>query len=155
MWGKQIDVVCLTEKWLANSKILSIDGCIAYNLLRKSLDQKEVCHDEGVNMPSQVVVSPIPKFLELYVLWVWVRLRFVYYPPKAPFGKSLVNDLQLSVDHFWTIFTSASIVICGDFSDIKPSLLESCLSAKQVVKSPTRGSYLYDMVFTNLQQYYK
>lgn len=174
MRGKQIDVACLTETWLTNSSILSLDGYNAYILPRKSADEKkeEISHGGGVGLicrndtPSRILDPPIPKSPELEVLWVWVRPRFlprgvsslifgvVYYPPKAPFRKTLVNYLQYSVDHFRSKYPFAGIVICGDFNDIKPSWIESSLSLKQVVKSPTRGSNLLDMVFTNLEQYY-
>ncbi|KAK2720964.1 hypothetical protein QYM36_004749, partial [Artemia franciscana] len=69
-------------------------------------------------------------------------------------SERLVNYLQYAVDYFWSKFASDSIVICG-IVKAEPSWLESCLSLKQVVKSPTRGSNLLDMVFTNLEQCYK
>ena len=118
-------------------------------------------------MPSRVLDPPIPRSLELEVLCVWVRPCFlpkevfsiifgvVYYPSKATFRKTLVNYLEHTVDHFRTNMASAGNMIRGHFNDIRPSWLESRLSLKQVVMSPTRRSNLLQMVFTSLEQYYK
>jgi hypothetical protein len=83
-----------------------------------------------------------------------IAICAVYYPPGLPqdHHQSLKEYLSSTID-MWS--TNCDIILLGGFNDLEISLLSARHNLKQVVKAPTRGSSILDLIITNLLKYYQ
>ena len=99
------------------------------------------------------------------VLWVYTRpkrlprgvpcviLGCVYHPPSAN-DHEILDYISESLIKVEGLYPGCAIIIAGDFNKLNIKLLKRNFQLKQLVRSPTRGSNLLDLVLTNLHIYY-
>ena len=78
----------------------------------------------------------------------------VNHPPKAPNERELVEYIAHTVTNVKIKHLDCRVVICGDFNkaNIKPL---NNKGVKQVVRAPTRGSNVLDLIITDMSKLYK
>ena len=78
----------------------------------------------------------------------------VYHPPKASNESELIEHIAHTVTGVKIKHPGCRVVICGDFNkaNIKPL---SNKGVKQVVRAPTRGSNVLDLIITDMSKIYK
>ena len=97
---------------------------------------------------------PPPPPINILVTSLSIAVSIVYHPPNltAPEHKNLneclinITDLIRNKNH--------GVVLLGDFNDFDVRNLTSNQNLKQVVKQPTRGSTILDVIVTNLDKVY-
>ena len=67
-------------------------------------------------------------------------MHVVYYPPRDPYHKDLVNYLLSYTDNVRSFYTNADIIMSGDIKDLDPKWVSNSLSLDQIVSVPTRGN---------------
>ena len=108
---------------------------------------------------------PLPKSLE--VVWGLVRPKIItgsittiivccfYSPPRSRKNRALVDHITLTLQSLLKIHKDPGIIISGDRNSLDiSSLLSADPSLRQIVKQPTRGSNLLDIICTNLSRFY-
>ena len=167
---RQPSVVAVTESWL-NSDIedglVSING---YNIFRKDRSSRRgggIC----VYLP-QGTYAKRRLDLEhenLECLWLWLRptrlprplsgiaVCIVYHPPGLPVEnhRQLNEYLVLTIDSLRNQHPNCGLVLLGDFNDFDISNILSSHNLKQVVKIPTRGTAILDLIITNQPNLYE
>ena len=102
-------------------------------------------------------------------LWLWLRpprlprplcgiaICDVYHPPGLPQDdhQSLKENLSSTIDSLRNRYPNCGIILLGDFNDLETSILSTRHNLKQVVKAPTRGSSILDLIISNLSKYYQ
>ena len=86
-----------------------------------------------------------------------IAICAVYYPPCLPqdHHQSLKEYLSSTIDLLCNRYPNCDIILLGDFNDLEISLLSARHNLKQVVRAPTRGSSILDLIITNLLKYYQ
>ncbi|XP_035668168.1 uncharacterized protein LOC118410520 [Branchiostoma floridae] len=164
-------IACITESW-ANADVpddvLSMPG---FQLFRKDrLGQKGgglVAYISDT-IPARRLQDLEDKDLE--VVWIEVRPRrlprsvpvivlgIVYHPPCR--NNKVGNDQMLyhlvnTIDAIHRRQPQAGILLCGDVNRLPLRRIHAAHpTLKQIVKQPTRGSAILDVVITNLAQFY-
>lgn len=95
-----------------------------------------------------------PEFLEaVWLSFPTSKLIFVciYIPPDASVSKvSVIEDyIVTNADHFLTICSNFSLIICGDLNQFKLSHIVESLDLVNCVKEPTRGLAFLDCVLVS------
>jgi len=126
---------------------------------------------EHCHLCTRSILAEIIDFIvtptELECLWVLAKpywtprhitnlaICVVYNPPSSPYQDMLGDYLLHSIDKITTKYPHGGICIMGDFNrfEIKPVLHGSKLD--QVVKHPTRGGAVLDLIITNLKSSYQ
>ena len=83
-----------------------------------------------------------------------IILGIVYHPPKAD-NSIMSNYLYDCLVNIETQFQSSGTIILGDFNKLKTSRLQNSFKFKQLVKFPTRGQNILDLILTNIGSYYQ
>lgn len=80
----------------------------------------------------------------------------VYSSPgiSAQEGSDLIEHIIDSQDQVCSAFPDCGIVITGDFNMLNVADLLSCHNLKQVVREPTRGNNILDLIITNMFHFY-
>ena len=107
----------------------------------------------------------IPKSVE--VVWGLLRPKSVtgkistiivccfYSPPRSRKNSALVDHLTVTLHSLLKIHSGAGVIISGDRNSIEiPTLLSIDPTLRQIVKVPTRGLRILDVIITNLARYY-
>jgi hypothetical protein len=83
-------------------------------------------------------------------------LGVVYSPPgiSAQEGSDLIEHIIDSLDQVCSAFPDCGIVITGDFNMLNVADLLSSHNLKQVVREPTRGNNILDLIITNMFHFY-
>ena len=145
---------------------MSIPG---YNLFRKDRPIRRgggVCIylTESIRADHQTVIEND----NFECLWLWLRpnrlprplcliaLCVVYHPPglSQDDHQCLKKYLTYTIDLLRNRYPNCGIILLGDFNDWKISLLLAIHNLKQVVKAPTRGTSILDLILTNLSSYF-
>ena len=108
---------------------------------------------------------PLPRAVE--VVWGLLRPKCItgsistiilccfYSPPRSKKNKVLVDHMTVTLQQLLSIHPGAGVIIAGDRNSIDIStLLSMDTSLHQMVKQPTRGNNILDVVVTNLARYY-
>ena len=108
---------------------------------------------------------PLPKSLE--VVWGLLRPKIIsgritsiivccfYSPPRSRKNRVLVDHITLTLQSLLKIHKDPGIIISGDRNSLDiASLLSADPSLRQIVKVPTRGSNILDIICTNLSRFY-
>ena len=86
-----------------------------------------------------------------------VLLVVVYYPgrtsPVDSDGQTLLNHLFDSTTAAEAMFPSCGFIITGDFNRLNTGRLQNHFNLKQLVKFPTRGDAVLDLVLTNMSDH--
>jgi hypothetical protein len=69
-------------------------------------------------------------------------------------NKDLISYIQSTLDSILDSSPNASIILTGDFNHFNYRHLYSSFNLKQLVKVPTRGQNILDLVLTNVHKYY-
>ena len=82
-----------------------------------------------------------------------VILGCVYHPPSAN-DNEILDYISESLIKVEGLYPGCAIIIAGDFNKLNIKLLKRNFQLKQLVRSPTRGSNILDLVLTNLHIFY-
>ena len=77
-----------------------------------------------------------------------------------------LEDLELFYDHFFDCYdklifesSNTSFIVAGDFNPatnrFQPKYIGKQCHLKQIVKGPTRGANILDLIFTNIREFYE
>ena len=93
-------------------------------------------------------LSPTSKFNSVIVCCF-------YSPPNLKKNPFLIDHITKNLQELLTSHQSAGVLILGDRNEIEIAALQSIdPSLKQIVKKPTRGNRILDVIMTNLHSYY-
>ena len=108
---------------------------------------------------------PIPKGLE--VVWGMLKPKVIsgkitkilsccfYSPPRSKSRSTLVDHISLTLQQLLSAHPNAGILISGDRNSLDiPTLLNIDPSLRQLVKKPTRGLRILDIILSNLERFY-
>ncbi len=99
------------------------------------------------------------------VLWVWLRpkrlprgvpcviIGTIYHPPNAD-DREMLDYLSTTLTIIEGQYPDCGIFLAGDFNRLNVSRLSTQFKIKQLVRSPTRGDRILDLILTNLPQLY-
>ena len=99
------------------------------------------------------------------VLWLTIRpsrlprgipniiLGIVYHPPGAD-CLSMIQYLYECLTIMESEFPNNGTILLGDFNKLKVSRIQNAFKLKQVVKFPTRGRNILDLILTDLDKFY-
>ena len=78
-----------------------------------------------------------------------------YSPPRSKKRSALVDHITLTLQNLLSIHPNAGILISGDRNSLEiPTLLNIEPSLRQLVKQPTKGFKILDIILSNLQRFY-
>ena len=78
-----------------------------------------------------------------------------YSPPRSKKRSALVDHITLTLQNLLSIHPNAGILISGDRNSLEiPTLLNIEPSLRQLVKQPTKGFKILDIIISNLQRFY-
>ena len=137
-----LDCVCITESWLRSYIQDNIVALSGFNLVRKDrvdITQGGVCVYIRDNINFTILEDlEDPSFEAL-----WLKLR----PARLPRGFSCIV-LRI-------IYHPLNNNNPEDFNRLNTKRLQNIFGLKQIVKFPTRGDKILDLVLTNLRECYK
>ena len=81
-------------------------------------------------------------------------LGIIYHPPNNN-NPAILDYLWQSLSSIESRFPNSGLLIVGDFNRLNTKRLQNSFDLKQIVKYPTRGDKILDLVLTNLREYYK
>ena len=153
-----IEIGVVSKTWFRpdlSDGLMSIDG---YDIFSKSRSYGKgsgvACEIEDINVQDElkcrwVLVQPkrLPRSVSL------LAVCGVYSPPNSPHHELLQQFLTDSMDALHTKYPDIGFAILGDFNkiDIKPVLRNNNL--KQIIKFPTRGNAILDLILTNISSF--
>ena len=163
---RYFDFLFLTETWLRNVIGDNQVSLESFNLIRRD-------RLLGVHGGVCLYIRAEIKFRRLdelenndfEVLWVYTRpkrlprgvpcviLGCVYHPPSAN-DHEILDYISESLIKVEGLYPGCAIIIAGDFNKLNIKLLKRNFQLKQLVRSPTRGSNILDLVLTNLHIFY-
>ena len=163
------NVIAITESWLSediDDNLLSIEGFNIYRKDRAFGRGGGVCAYISSDIPSKRRLDLENAAFEC--LWIWLRqtrlprplsgimLAVVYSPPciSVQEGSDLIEYIIDSLDQVCSAFPDCGIVITGDFNMLNVADLLSSHNLKQVVREPTRGNNILDLIITNMSHFY-
>ena len=152
--------------WLRSCVQDNIVALSGFNLVRKDrvdITQGGVCVYIRDNINFTILEDLEDPSFE--ALWLKLRparlprgfscivLRIIYHPPN--------NNNPAILDYFWqslssieSRFPNSGLLIVGDFNRLNTKRLQNSFDLKQIVKFPTRGDKILDLVLTNLREIY-
>ena len=87
------------------------------------------------------------------LLWIRTGDVFVgalYHPPKPIYKpEALLNQLEQSLEQIERQFPAATIVLCGDFNQLKDTVICERTGLLSIVKQSTRGDSLLDRIYVS------
>ena len=138
------DIACICESWSVTEDVVAFEGYDTYFKRRMTPNDITVTHSGGVGIICRssirnrvLTFSNIPNKHGFEVLWLWCRHKklpkevaslvicVVYYPPRGPYRKDLVNYLQNCTDNVRSLYPNAGIIMCGDFNDLDAKWLSN------------------------------
>ena len=164
-----LDVVAITESWLTNDiidELVKIDG---YNTFRK-----DRVHGRGGGVCAFVSADiPCKRRQELEdpsfeCMWFWLRpvrsprkisgltCAILYNPPDTllPEQNNLVKYVVDKLDVIRTMHPDCGVVLLGDFYRLEIRDLLIHQNLKQIVRTPTHGEHVLDLIVANLHELY-
>ena len=162
-----VDIGLVTKTWLSERIADSMVDITNFNMFRKDRSTQQhgvVCMyvNKNINYETQDNLNCCDAHEML-----WVKLKpsrlprgfsslfvaAVYYPPGA-YDKLLCDHIFQIPTTTESSNSNCGIVIGGDFNRLDTKYIQRHFKLKQVVKSPTRGDAILDLILTNLQNYY-
>ena len=161
------DIVCITETWLTESIPNSVVELKNYSLVR--MDRKSDKRGGGVcaYIKSNIGFTVLRDLHNSSFEATWLYLRphrlprgfsciiigVIYHPPQE--DDALCMDyLITSLDSALVRFPNAGIILVGDFNRLDYRFLCNHSNLQQIVKNPTRGNAVLDLIFTNFSRFY-
>ena len=156
-----LDCVCITESWLRSYIQDNIVALSGFNLVRKDrvdITQGGVCVYIRDNINFTILEDlEDPSFEAL-----WLKLR----PARLPRGFSCIvlgiiyhppnNNNPAILDYLWqrllsieSRFPNSGLLIVGDFNRLNTKRLQNSFDLKQIVKFPTQGNKILNLVLTS------
>lgn len=161
------DLISLTETWLRNdvnvNNILCLPG---YNLIFRNRSRDNhggVCLYSANSIKAKVLSQLHHPDLE--VLWVYLRSSrlprgipcivsgSIYHPPSAD-DNVMLDYLYTSLTTIEGLYPGCGILLSGDFNRLRVSRLLNQFKLKQLVRVPTRGDNILDLIITNMNTVY-
>ena len=161
-----VDVGCFVETWLQEHISDQTVSAAGYNLIRRDRcvgQHGGVCAYVRKIIKYQVLENLFDARFE--VLWLTLRasrlprgipniiLGVVYHPPGAD-CPSMVQYLYECLTIIESEFPNSGTILLGDFNKLKVSRIQNAFNLKQVVKFPTRGRNILDLLLTDLDKFY-
>jgi len=103
------------------------------------------------NVPHRILDFTLTKDHDIEVLRLWARPKSlprqvsslisaaIYFPPRGPYWRQLVEYLQQSCDSIRIKYLYTAMFLCGDFKDLKSNWIKRTTALHQIVKVETRG----------------
>ena len=76
----------------------------------------------------------------------------VYHPPSSD-NNTLIEHLTIKLDVALSMYPNAGIILVGDFNKCPVSTILRHFTLKQIVKQPTRGNAILDLILTNMSDF--
>ena len=160
--GYDVDIAVITETHLCakhTDNILSVPG---YTLYRRD---RSIRNKSGRRMKGGGVAVYIRSTL-LSTVWkyscdnpayelMWVQsgrmiIGALYHPPKPQYDPELlVQYIEACIQELLCVFQTADIVIAGDFNQLSETRVVASTGFTQIVRQPTRGTNVLDLVFVS------
>ena len=160
------DVACFTETWLHDSINDNHTYIPEYNFISKN-------RTTGIHGGVGLYIKDSIKFRSLAhlqvnsieVLWAWlgpkmlprgvpcVIIGTIYRPPNAN-DNEMLDYLSTTLTTIEGHYPGCGIFLAGDFNRLTVSRPSTQFRMKQLIRSPTRGDRILDLVLTNLPQIY-
>ncbi|XP_033097278.1 uncharacterized protein LOC117101408 [Anneissia japonica] len=167
---KQPDVCCICESWITSdtaTERYSIEGYNIFNNCRSNRKGGGILTYAKDNIAAEIF-SDIVVPDELEAQWLvlkhprlprvapYIVLGSVYLPSgtEAENVNVMLTHLHTCVDLTRVKKPQAGIFICGDLNRLNISSLCTGNKLKQIIKVPTRGDNILDVVLTNLRELY-
>ena len=156
-----LDCVCITESWLRSYIQDNIVALSGFNLVRK--DRVDITHGGVcVYIRDNINFTILEDLEDPSFEALWLKLR----PARLPRGFSCVvlgiiyhpsnNNNPEILDYLWqslssieSRFPNSGLLIVGDFNRLNTKRLQNSFDLKQIVKFPTRGDKIMDLVLTS------
>ncbi|KAI8494998.1 hypothetical protein Bbelb_269840 [Branchiostoma belcheri] len=164
-----VDIGVVAESWFSPNipePCLFIEGYTLFSKCRTSRRGGGVAVYVKSSIPSGLLPDiTVPS--ELECVWVTARPKrlprgvsevvvgAVYNPPSSPHQDLLLDHLVSVTDDIRTRNPEAGIILLGDFNHLDISQLCNGNNLSQVIKEPTRGQAMLDLIITNLDKHYK
>lgn len=158
----EVGLAFITETWLnenIDDSAVEIDG---FTLVRRDRTTRVgggVCAYIKDQIPFNILTDLHEDSFES--LWLYLRPKklfrgfsclvicLVYHPPTSD-NSALIDHLSSKLDAALTLYPNAGIFIIGDFNKCPISSLLRHFTLKQIVKEPTRGNAILDLILTNM-----
>jgi exonuclease III len=160
------DVACFTETWPHDSINDNHTYIPEYNFISKN-------RTTGIHGSVGLYIKDSIKFRSLAhlqvnsieVLWAWlgpkmlprgvpcVIIGTIYRPPNAN-DNEMLDYLSTTLTTIEGHYPGCGIFLAGDFNRLTVSRPSTQFRMKQLIRSPTRGDRILDLVLTNLPQIY-
>ena len=164
---KNVDLICITETWLQShihNNIVSVPGYSIERRDRSNGQHGGVC----IYIRNSIKYQVLHDMMNTEIEALWVKLRTsclprgisciilcnLYHPPSGN-DQQAINYLYESLTTIEANFPSCGIILLGDFNKLITSRLTNGFKLYQIVKFPTRGQNLLDLIFTNMKEFYK
>ena len=157
----------LIVSWLRSYVQDNIVALSGFNLVRKDrvdITQGGVCVYIRDNINFTILEDLEDPSFE--ALWLKLRsarlprgfscivLRIIYHPPNNN-NPAILDYLWQSLSSIESRFPNSGLLIVGDFNRLNTKRLQNSFDLKQIVKFPTWGDKILDLVLTNLRECYK
>ena len=155
----------ITETWL-NENIddyaVQIPG---YSLIRRDRNYRSgggVCAYIKSQIPFKILTCL--QDVRFETLWLYLRphklfrcfsclvVCIVYHPPSSD-NNALIEHLTTKLDVAFSMHPNAGIILAGDFNRCPVSTILRHFTLKQIVKQPTRGNAILDLILTNMSNF--
>ena len=161
------DIAIVSETWFKDNdtaESIDIDRFTTYSHPRVGKVGGGVAIYVNNKISSKRLDIAVPP--ELECMWIHTRphklprsvpsiaICAVYFPPKSPHADLLINHLIESVDALRVKSPDIGLLICGDLNHLEVDGLCKSHRLKQIVKNPTRGNNILDLIITNLSPLY-
>ena len=164
-----LDVVAITESWLTDDiidELVLIDGYKTFRKDRVHGRGGGVCAFVSADIPCkrrQDLEDP-----SFECMWCWLRpvrlprkisgliCAILYNPPDTPLPEqnNLVKYMVDKLDVIRTAHPDCGVVLLGDYNRLEICDLLIHQNLKQIVRTPTRGEHVLDLIVTNLPELY-
>ena len=159
-----VDVGVITESWLhsyIDSAYISDPGYVLYRRDRPDREGGGVCAFVTTGIPCKRRTDLEHPVFEC--IWLWLRLHrlpgplssincgIVYFPEALAHENSdRVSYLIETLDSVRYAHPDCGVIICGDFSTLDFSDVLAHHKLKQIVRDPTRGNSILDLILTEI-----
>ena len=163
---KNPDLICLTETWLTEAiseNCINIPGYYLICKNRPTGAHGGVC--VYINNLIQYKTLDQLHHPKLEVLWVYIRPKrlprgipcivtgIVYHPPSAD-DNIMVDYLSSTFMSIEGLYPGCGIFLTGDFNRLNINRLLAQFSMKKLVRVPTRGDNILDLIITSMPKLY-
>ena len=155
----------ITETWLnenIDDDAVQIPG---YSLIRRDRNYRSgggVCAYIKSQIPFKILTCLQDVRFETLRLYLRPHKLFrgfsclvvciVYHPPSSD-NNVLIEHLTTKLDVALSMHPNAGIILAGDFNRCPVSTILRHFTLKQIVKQPTRGNAILDLILTNMSNF--